>query len=383
VSGLCMGAFWFAVLTIGYAYVGYPIIVTVLARFLGRPVHRAPITPSVTLLVAAFNEERWMAQKIENGLSLDYPEDKLEILVVADGSTDRTTDIVSRWDDPRVRLEYQPERRGKTAALNRAVPLSCGEIIVFSDANTFFQKDALRSLVRSFADPTVGCVTGTKKVRPRPGSAAATGEGMYWHYENHLKQCDSTIGSVMGGAGEILAVRRRLWMPLEEDTLLDDFVLSLRIVELGWRAVYERDAVTWEEASPDLKGEWTRRTRNVAGGFQAFTRLPGLLDPRNGLVTLQYLSHRMLRWIITPSLWVLMLASNLVLLAHPLYRFTLILQTLFYGLAGAGYLAARRGLRVRWLQMPFYVCLLNAAALVGGFRYFTGRQSVLWQKARS
>jgi biofilm PGA synthesis N-glycosyltransferase PgaC len=383
VTGFWVAVFWFSVLTIGYAYIGYPIIVTVLARLFARPVRRGDVTPTITLLVAAYNEEKWIGRKLENGLSLNYPSDRLEILVVADGSSDGTEDIVSRFGDPRVRLAYRPERQGKTAALNRAVPLARGEVIVFSDANTFFESDALRKLVRNFADPEIGCVAGAKEVRAQGASPAAVGEGLYWRYENHLKRCDSAIGSVVGAPGEIFAVRRELWMPLEEDTLLDDFVLSLRLVERGWRAVYEPEAVTWEEASPDLRGEWTRRTRNVAGGFQAFARLPGMLDPRKGLVAFQYLSHRMLRWLLTPSLWVLMLVSNLALFRYPLYRWTLAAQALFYALAVAGYVAARRGVRMRWLQMPFYVCLLNAAALVGGFRYIAGRQSVLWRKARS
>jgi len=374
--------FWISAVVIGYAYIGYPAIVTILARFFTRPVRKSPITPSVTLLIAAYNEEKWVAAKVENSLDLDYPREKLEVVVVADGSTDATQSIVSRYVGRGVRLLYQPERRGKTAALNRAVPLTSGEIIVFSDANTFFERDALRNLVRNFADPQVGCAAGQKRVHVRPDQPVASGEGLYWRYENHLKRCDSALGSVMGAPGEIFAIRRELWTPLEEDTLLDDFVLSLRVVEKGWRAIYEPEAITWEEASPDLRGEWIRRTRNVAGGFQAFFRLPGLLHPKRGLAAFQYISHRMLRWIVTPSLFVLLFLSNLGLAHYPFYRFTLLLQAAFYALALIGFLRARRGRRLGPLRLPFYISMLNAAALVGGYRYLRGKQSVTWRKAR-
>jgi len=379
VASFCTVVFWFSVLTIGYAYVGYPIIISILARLVPRPVQQADVTPFVALVMPAYNEEKCIAEKIENTLGLDYPPDKREVVVVADGSDDATVDIVTEYENRGVRLLYHPERRGKAAAMNRAVPLTHGEIIVFSDANAFFRPDAVRKLVRNFADPQVGCVAGRKAIQ----GVAGEGEGLYWRYESYLKSCDSMVGSVMGAAGEITALRRELYTRLEEDSIIEDFILSLRIVERGWRAVYEPEAVAWEEGLPSVQGDWIRRTRIAAGGFQAFARLRGLLHPRHGLATFQYLSHRVLRWIVTPSLWVLMILTNLGLLGHPFYDCTMALQVLFYGLAVAGYIAARRRWRVRWLQMPFYVCLLNAAALVGGFRYLTGRQSVLWQKARS
>ena len=378
-ASFCRVVFWFSVLTIGYAYVGYPIVISILTRIAPRPVHQAEVTPTVTLVIPAFNEETCIAEKIESSLALDYPPDKREVVVVADGSHDATVDIVARYVDRGVRLLYQPERRGKAAAMNRAVSLTHGEIVVFSDANAFFQPDTLRKLVRNFADPQVGCVAGRKAIRGMAGE----GEGLYWRYESYLKRCDSMVGSVMGAAGEITAIRRELYTRLEEDSIIEDFILSLRIVERGWRSVYEPEAVAWEEGLLSVQGDWIRRTRIAAGGFQAFSRLRGLLDPRHGMVTFQYFSHRMLRWIVTPGLWVLMFFSNLGLLGRPFFDCTMALQVLFFGLALAGYAATRRGWRIWWLQMPFYVCLLNAAALVGGYRYLTGRQSVLWHKARS
>ena len=374
--------FWLSAVIIGYAYVGYPLLVTILARVLAKPVRRSPITPPATLLIAAYNEEKWIEAKLENALTQDYPAGQLEIVVVADGSDDGTADIVSGFAGRGVRLLHQPERKGKAAALNRAVPLTQGEVIVFSDANTFYREDAIRKLMRNFADSEVGCVAGRKGIRGENDVAVAAGESLYWRYENHLKRCDSAIGSVMGAPGEIFAIRRELWSPLEQDLLIEDFVLSLRIVEEGWRAIYDPEAMTWEEGSSDLRGEWVRRTRIAAGGLQAFFRLPGMLHPRLGLSAFQYISHRMLRWILTPSLFLLLLLASLGLVGFAFYRFSLLLQLLFYALAVVGFVRAGRGRGLGIYKVPFYVALLNAAALVGGYRYLRGKQPVTWLKAR-
>ena len=374
--------FWLSVVIIGYAYVGYPLLVTILARFFTRPVRRSRITPPATLLIAAYNEESWIAAKLENALGLDYPAENLHIVVVTDGSDDGTTGIVSGYADRGVRLLHKPERKGKAAALNRAVPLTGAEIIVFSDANTFFRKDALRNLMRNFADPRVGCVAGRKGIQPHPTAGVSAGESLYWRYENHLKRCDSAIGSVMGAPGEIFAIRREAWDPLEEDLLIEDFVLSLRVVEKGWRAVYDQEAVTWEEGTSNLRGEWLRRTRIAAGGIQSFFRLPGLLHPRQGLNAFQYISHRMLRWVLTPGLFVVLLLSNAGLVCLPVYRYVLSLQLLFYALALIGFLRIRGGRTADVCRVPFYVSLLNAAALVGAYRYVRGKQPVTWRKGR-
>ncbi len=374
--------FWLAVLVIAYVYVGYGLVISLLARYRARPVVKDDITPSVTCLVAAYNEADCMADKIANTLSLDYPPDLLDLLIVTDGSTDRTPEIVAACADPRVRLLHAPERGGKAAALIRAMPHATGEIVVFSDANSLFQPQALRHLVRPFADPTVGGVSGAKRILNRSQAAQEQGENLYWRYETWLKRCDSAVSSVMGVPGEIWAARRTAWAPPEPTTLLDDFVASLRMVVAGWRIVFEPQAVASEEASPGLFAEWTRRVRNAAGGWQAFRQLPGMLRHPNRTITWQYLSHRMARWMLAPALFVLAALTNLGLLAAPLYRATALAQALFYGLAGLGWLLAARKVRVGWLLAPFYVCMLNAAALVGGWRYLRGRETVLWRKVR-
>jgi cellulose synthase/poly-beta-1,6-N-acetylglucosamine synthase-like glycosyltransferase len=267
-------------------------------------------------------------------------------------------------------------------ALIRGFPQAQGEVVVFSDANSYFQKDTLRKLVRNLADPEVGGASGAKRMLSQGDTIAREGEGLYWRYESYLKSCDSAVSSVMGVPGEVWAARRNAYVPPDPDTLLDDFVSSLRMVEAGWRVVFEPEAIAYEDASPSLRAEWLRRSRNAAGGWQAFFKLPGMLHHQDRLVTFQYLSHRMLRWMVTPELFVLVLLSNLALIPSPFYAASLAAQTVFYLAAGLGWLLAARGRRVRWLLAPFYVCLLNAAALVGGWRFVFRKQSVVWRKVR-
>ncbi len=381
VSWLLRALFWLSALLVAYAYLGYPLLITALARWRRRPLRAAPITPSVSLIVPAYNEERVIAQKLENSLALDYSAGQLEILVISDGSTDATNQIVTGYAGRGVRLAYQPPRRGKIAALNRAVPLTRGEILVFSDANAMLAPDALRRLVRPFADERVACVGGAKRVASR-GSHSAQGESAYWRYESHLKRCDSAVGSAMGVAGELFAVRRERYPPVEEDSIIEDFVLSLRLVEAGWRVVFEPEAVAWEEASPSLAAEWRRRTRIAAGGFQSIFRLPGMWDPRRGLPAFQFLSHRVLRWF-APLLMLVALASNAALWSLPFYRWALIAQLVFYLAGLLGYGLMRLGRPWRPLNLVFYFCFTNAAALVGFYRYLTRSQPVTWEKARS
>jgi poly-beta-1,6-N-acetyl-D-glucosamine synthase len=373
--------FWLALVGITYTYVGYGLLMTLLARWRARPVQQREITPTVTMLIAAYNEEDCIAAKIENALTLDYPADKIDLLVVTDGSTDSTNAIVAGYAQRHVRLLYQPQRRGKSAALIRAFPQAQGDVVVFSDANSLFAPGALRALVRNLADPQVAAASGAKRMLD-PRQATGQGEGLYWRYEAYLKACDSAVSSVMGVPGEIWAVRRALYIPPDEDTLLDDFVASLRLVATGWRVVFDPQAVAYEEASPSLRAEWERRTRNAAGGWQAFFQLPEMLRQREWLLTVQYLSHRIARWMVTPALFVLLFLANLALLTRPLYAPFLAAQLVFYALAGVGWALACYGRKARWLALPFYVCLLNAAALVGGWRYLRRRQSVVWRKVR-
>jgi len=380
--------FWLSLLGIGYVYFGYAVVIGLLARWRPRPVRTADIEPSVTVLVAAYNEESCIRDKIENTLALDYPRDNLELLIVTDGSTDRTNELVAEVTDPRVRLTFEQERRGKPAAVIRAFPLARGEIVVLSDANCLFGHDALRKLVRNFADPTVGGASGAKQIirgSSTQSRAAEQGEGLYWRYEAYLKQCDSLVSSVMGSPGEIWAVRRSAFAPPDADSIADDFVASMRLVENGWRVVFEPEATASERASPSLRAEWVRRTRIAAGGWQALLQLPGMLRHKERLVTFQYLSHRMARWIVTPILFVVLLLSHAALVCvspQPIYCVLGVFHAAYYVAALVGLLLTLRGKDVGWLAAPFYVTMLNAAALVGGVRFWLRRQPVTWQKAR-
>ena len=379
-SVLWQGLFWLSALAVTWTYLGYPLFIRWLARRRPRPHRQTPLEPTVTFIIPALNEEAVITAKLENLLSLDYPPALREIIVIADGSTDRTVELVQAYAGQGIQLLFQPERRGKIAAMNRAVPAAQGEILIFSDANTFMEPGSVRALVRNFADPQVACVSGEKRIRPA-AQLQAEGESAYWRYESALKRADSQVSTAIGALGEFFAIRRTLYRPLAEDSIIEDFVLSMQLVMEGWRVVYEPAAITWETASPTVRGEWRRRTRMAAGGFQALGRLRGLLSPRYGLVGFQYFSHKVLRWL-APLFMLLALGTAAVLTRWPFYRLCWWGQVGFYALAGLGGLLEILGVRSKWLRIPFYFCFTNATALAGLIRYLTRRQTVLWTKAR-
>ena len=368
--------FWFVIAIILYTFFGYPLLAGLAAKRWPRPVRQAPIRPRVTLLIPAYNEQAVIAEKLHNSLALDYPPQQLTIVVVADGSDDDTAVISQQFQPHGIQLYYQPQRQGKIAAVNRVMPHLHSDIVVFTDANAMLAPDTLTAIVRNFADPDVAAVAGAKKV-------SGGGEGLYWRYESFLKQCDSQLSSVMGAAGELFAIRREQFAPPEPDSIIEDFVMSMRLVGGGWRVVYEPEAVASEPAMNSLNGDWQRRTRIAAGGFQAIRRLPQLLHPRQGRVAWQYISHRVLRWAVTPFLLPLAYLLNLALsTTRPFYRILLAGQTVFYLLAGWGGWRARQGSRRGLPYTIFFFCFTNLAALAGFWRYITNRQPVTWQNVR-
>lgn len=378
---LCFAlVFWISVGALAYTFGGYAGLMTLLARWWRRPVRVAPITPSVSLIIPAYNEEAVIADKLDNTLALDYPRELLEIIVVTDGSNDRTPEIVRGYAARGVRLLHQSERRGKIAAMNRAVPFASGEALIFSDADAMVEPQALRALVANFADPQVACAGGVKRIR-RAACAQAQGESAYWRYEAYLKKLDSAINTAIGAVGELFAIRRELYRPLAEDLIVEDFVMTMDLVVRGWRVVYEPQAVMWQEASPSLRGEWERRVRIAAGGFQAIGRLTALWYPFRGLTTVQYISHKVLRWL-APFFMLSALVSNLGLVHLTFYRVLFIAQLAFYAWALVGWFAHAIGVNVRVLQIPFYFCFANATALGGFWRYITRTQPVAWTKTR-
>jgi len=381
--------FWVAIGVVGYAYLGYGALAAMLARLLRRPEAgtsegagaRSGEDRRVSLVIAAYNEEDVILAKLANSLALDYPGDRLEIVVVTDGSTDRTPELAGGVDG--VRVLHAPERRGKIHALNRVMPTLDTEIVVFSDANAMLNPEALRRIVRHFQDPQVAGVAGEKRIKPQAGDVSA-GEGFYWRYESALKRWDSQISSVMGAAGELVAIRREAYVPVENDTLLEDFVMSMRLVERGLRVVYEPEAYATEEASATIGEEFKRKARIVAGGWQAVFRLWPLLLPKRPLIWLQYVSHRVLRWVLVPALLPVILLLNIKLAweGGAIYDWLLQLQFALYGAALLGWWLQEHGLRPPMLYVPFYFAFLNAAALVGAYRFWTRGQSVTWEKAR-
>jgi cellulose synthase/poly-beta-1,6-N-acetylglucosamine synthase-like glycosyltransferase len=373
--------FWSAAVLVVYAYVGYPALLMLLARHFGRPAGKTDALPSVTLLIAAHNEEAVIAARLENALALDYPGDRLEIMVVADGCTDDTCRIVERFADRGVRLVRQEPRQGKVSALNLGVPLSRGAIVVCTDANCFYRADALKKLVRNFADANVALVAGEKRILGKQGSGE--GEGLYWRYENAMKRYDSLLGSAMGATGEIFAIRRELWRTVAADTIIEDFVITMDLVQRGFRVLYDPEAVSEETASPSARDEFKRKVRIAAGGWQAVVRLRRLLSPIYGWPWFQYVSHRVLRWVLVPWLLPLLLLWNAILFPSAgVYRLTFFAQLAIYSAAALGWLLDRRGIRWKVAYVPFYLVFLNVAAILGAWRYLTHTQPVTWEKVR-
>jgi cellulose synthase/poly-beta-1,6-N-acetylglucosamine synthase-like glycosyltransferase len=365
--------FWINFGTLFYTFLGYPVLASILARFLHKPLRKNPSTPAVTVVIPAFNEEAVIEAKIENCKALDYPGENLAIVIVADGSSDRTVELASKY--PGVSVLFDPLRRGKAAAINQAMRHIQSDIVLFTDANSMLAPTSLRAMVANFADPTVGGVTGEKRV-------GGGGEGLYWRYESFIKKQDSQFGSVMGAAGEIFAIRTNAYLEIEEDSIIEDFVLSMRLVAAGWRVVYEPGAIAWEAPAPALADDFERRTRIAAGGIQSILRLPEMLDPKLGWPFWQYFSHRVLRWMVTPLLLPLLFLNNLLLLGRPFYRLMMAGQLFFYGSAIAGYYRGTSRRKAGFFSAITYFCMANLAAVSGIWRYFRGNQPVTWRKLR-
>lgn len=385
-------AFWVSFVIIVYTFVGYGLLLWVLVRakrLFARPAVKSipsdDALPICCLIIAAYNEESEIATKIANSLALEYPRHKLSIVFVTDGSDDRTPDIVAAH--PEVKLLHQPERRGKIDAVHRAVMASHAEILVFTDANTLLNTDALLALCKHYQDPRVGAVSGEKRIAMGDAAdASAAGEGFYWKYESALKKWDAELNSLVGSAGELFSIRRSLYEPVPPTTILDDFMISMNIARKGYRVAYEPEAYASETASEDVAEELKRKVRIAAGGIQSVVWLWPLLFPfRRPLLTFQYVSHRVLRWTITPFMLILLFVASAVLAfrdAGWFYQFAFTAQVLFYALACCGWYMSRRKLRAKIVFVPYYFCVMNYAVVAGLFRYLKGKQSAAWEKSR-
>ena len=381
--------FWILAAIIFYTYIGYGIVLFVLIKIKRLFIRKTISTlsedslPEITLLVAAYNEQDYVQKKVENSRSLVYPTGKLHMIWVTDGSSDQTPDLLRQYGD--VEVLHRPERAGKIAAMNRAIHFVKTPIVVFSDANTMLGKDSMMKIAQMFADPGVGCVSGEKRIfNAEEEAASAAGEGLYWKYESALKRWDAELFSAVGAAGELFAIRTNLFNEVETDTLLDDFIISLRVAMQGYKIDYDPDAYAIETASANVKEELKRKIRIAAGGIQSVVRLYPLLNIfRYGLLSFQYISHRVLRWTITPLCLLAILIVNAVLATQSgLFLFILALQVLFYIFALIGWMLEDRKLKVKIFFIPYYFFIMNYAVYMGFARYLKKSQSVNWERAK-
>lgn len=372
--------FWLSFAVLGYVFIGYPILARIRATL--RPVthHRAPIEPVVTVVVAAHNEAGRIERRVRNLLSLDYPADRLEILIGSDGSTDDTVARARRIGAANVRVRGFSERRGKPALLNDLIAEASGEIIVFADARQRFDTAALRALVANFADPSVGAVSGELVMTAgQEADSSSEGEAVYWQYEKLIRSTESRGGSTVGATGAIYAIRRALFEPVPADTILDDVLIPIRIARRGYKVVFEPAAKAFDVAPATAHAELVRKIRTIGGTFQLFARERWLLNPRVNPLWFETVSHKALRLAI-PVLLATMLLTNLALLEWWPYRAMLAGQVAFYAaaVAGCGQRHARRRRMV--LTLPYTMCLVSWATIVGFFRFVTHAQSVTWER---
>ena len=371
--------FWSSIAWLAYVYAGYPLALALLARIRPRDVCRSSVLPTVTIITAAYNEVRCIRQSLENKLGLDYPRDRLQIIVVSDESTDGTDRVVAELAGQGVRLLRQSPRQGKTAALNLAVPEAQGEIVAFADANSIWDPTALRALVRSFADPDVGYVTGKMVYVDETGSLVGDGCDAYMRYENRLRELESRCGSVVGVDGGIDAVRRSLYRPMRSDQL-PDFVLPLSVVRLGYRVVYEPEAVLKEHSLSDTTSEYRMRVRVSLRALRALSDQRSLLNPLlYGAFALQLWSHKLLRYLAIVPMVGAFLASAALAPTSASFALLLLGQTAFYAAAALGLLSPRVLGRSRLFAWPAYLVIVNLAAGHAALRWLKGDRVVLWQ----
>ena len=383
--------FWICLILVFYTYLGYGMLLWLLVSIkrlvYGKPKKQELPTddelPEVTLMICAYNEQDIVESKMENTHQIDYP--KLKVVWVTDGSNDQTNDYLAKYHD--VEVIYSPERRGKTAALNHGLALVQSELVVMTDANTMLNPESIQEIVRCFMDPKVACVAGEKRVAARhEGQAAAESEGLYWKYESTLKRWDGELYSAMGAAGELCAIRRSLYEPMPENALLDDFVMSLRMVDKGYKIAYTSEAYAMEYGSANLEEESKRKRRIAAGGLQSIWWLRNMLNPlHQPVVAFQFISHRVLRWSITPIALLLLIPLNVLLVflkAGAVYNWIWVLQILFYIAAFLGYLLERKGKKNKFLYIPYYFLFMNLNVFKGMAYLKSHKSSGAWEKAK-
>jgi len=388
---IALYVFWISASMVAYAYFVYPALLFVLyvlaqlgsdvsyllTRRDRRVSSRKANLPDISLLIPAHNEEAHLLEKIENLRQTDYPKEKLQIVFVSDGSTDLTNRILSGVEDQNMEVVILPERRGKPLALNEAVARARHDVLVFSDASTFFAPDAIEKLARHFADATVGCVCGALKFRSSAESEQT--EGVYWKFENLLRLMEARLGATLTASGAIYGLRHQAYRPLTSDVVLDDFVVPMTARNLGYRVLYDPEAIGIEVAPGTVGGEFARRVRLANGSFGALKDLARIrLD---AITTFAFFSHKVSRWFV-PFFLLTLLVSN-VFLGGFIYRVILMAQILFYLWASLGFFLRRRISHIRYALLGYFLCAMNLAFLVGFCRFLTGRKDVMWQRVSS
>ncbi|KYG73492.1 MULTISPECIES: glycosyltransferase family 2 protein [Roseivirga] len=378
--------FWTCVFIVFYVFVGYGMLISILAKIKGtKPIETLgdEDLPEVTFLVAAYNEEEIIEEKIKNTLALDYPKDKLKIKIVTDGSNDGTNDIVSRFSE--AELCFKPERAGKIAAVNRVMPSVESALTVFTDANVMINKDGLKNMIRHFQSNLVGAVSGEKTVLSKEeDSASSSGEGFYWKYESFLKRKDAEWNTLVGSAGELFAIRTHLYENIDTNTLIEDFVMTMKLSAKGYKVAYEPQALAMETGSANIEEETKRKVRISAGGIQAVIMLLPLLNLfKYGKLTFQYISHRALRWTLMP-LALVGAFTSIFFLAPQGWPYDLImrLELIFAILALAGYAMRNGETKIKALYIPYYFIYMHYCVVLGWIKYFRGKQQVTWDKAK-
>lgn len=378
--------FWILIFLVFYSYLGYPMLLFVISKF---KIPKTPqlisdtYEPTVTLFVAAFNEQDFVESKVANSFALNYPKNKLTCVWVTDGSNDKTNELLAKY--PELKVYFQPERKGKINAMNRGMEFVDSEIVIFSDGNTILSKDAVNEIVKAFNNKNVGCIAGEKRIElSSKDSAAAAGEGFYWKYESWIKQLDAITGSCVGAAGELFAIRKELFFKVPADTILDDFIISLTIAMQGFKIDYTPNAFAIEKASANISEEMKRKVRIAAGSMQSLVRLKALFNIwKHGFLSFQFISHKVMRWIVTPVSLVVLIPLNVILaLQSKMYMNILLLQGFFYLFVFLGWLFKDKETKLSVIFIPYYFFIANLSMWLGYFRYIKGSQSVNWERAK-
>ncbi len=388
--------FLFFITVIFYSYMGYGLLLYIairVKRLFGRTKEKHIIDdndlPDVTMFVAAYNEKDFIDAKQQDFSSLDYPKETLHILWVTDGSDDGTYEQLKKYSD--IELYHEPERKGKISAMNRGMKFVKTSIVIFSDCNTQLGTKSVKKIVELMSNPKVGCVAGEKRIyKSEKDTASGAGEGVYWRYESQLKRWEAELSSVVGAAGELFAIRTELFKEVEQDTLLDDFIISLRIAMEGYKIQYNAEAYAIESASLNVREELKRKVRIAAGAMQSIIRLKALLNPfRYGWLSVQYISHKFLRWTLVPLFILLSFPLNLYLIFIPdtffnytIYLYVFAAQVLFYIASLIGWVVANKKTGLKFVFIPYYFFMMNLSMFLGFARYLKGTQSVNWEKSK-